>query len=113
MDSPDTGVEAPGRGYCTLIWVALEGCRQFRRGFTHERNANAEDERPFKDGIDPSVEAARLGPSFCRSRCRYPPTGRLIGLSLATAAKRDHSAAREFNPRGVLQRRSKPLTHLI
>jgi hypothetical protein len=31
------------------------------RGFTHERNAGADDERQFKEGIDPLVEAGRLG----------------------------------------------------
>jgi uncharacterized protein YecE (DUF72 family) len=31
------------------------------RGFTHERNAGADDERQFKAGIDPLVEAGRLG----------------------------------------------------
>jgi len=31
------------------------------RGFTHERNATADDERQFKGGIDPLVEAGRLG----------------------------------------------------
>jgi uncharacterized protein YecE (DUF72 family) len=31
------------------------------RGFTHERNATADDERQFKEGIAPLVEAERLG----------------------------------------------------
>jgi uncharacterized protein YecE (DUF72 family) len=31
------------------------------RGFTHERNATAEDERKFKGGVVPLVEAGRLG----------------------------------------------------
>ena len=31
------------------------------RGFTHERNATANDEREFKDGIIPLLEAERLG----------------------------------------------------
>lgn len=31
------------------------------RGFTHERNATAADEREFKEGIAPLIEAARLG----------------------------------------------------
>lgn len=45
----------------------IERNRNFRfaaklwRGFTHERNATASDEREFKDGIAPLFEAARLG----------------------------------------------------
>ena len=31
------------------------------RGFTHERNATADDERQFKDGVAPLLEAGRLG----------------------------------------------------
>jgi uncharacterized protein YecE (DUF72 family) len=31
------------------------------RGFTHERNATADDERQFKEGIAPLAEAGRLG----------------------------------------------------
>ncbi len=31
------------------------------RGFTHERNASADDERHFKEGIAPLAEAERLG----------------------------------------------------
>jgi uncharacterized protein YecE (DUF72 family) len=31
------------------------------RGFTHERNATARDEREFKDGLLPLLEAGRLG----------------------------------------------------
>jgi uncharacterized protein YecE (DUF72 family) len=31
------------------------------RGFTHERNATADDERQFKAGIDPLAEAGRFG----------------------------------------------------
>jgi uncharacterized protein YecE (DUF72 family) len=31
------------------------------RGFTHERNAGAEDEREFKEGYAPLLQAARLG----------------------------------------------------
>lgn len=31
------------------------------RGFTHDRNATAADEREFKDGLAPLLEAARLG----------------------------------------------------
>jgi uncharacterized protein YecE (DUF72 family) len=38
------------------------------RGFTHERNATADDERQFKEGIDPLVEAERLGaPWSCKN----------------------------------------------
>lgn len=41
------------------------------RGSMHERNATADDERQFKEGIDPLVEAGRLGAlllQFARSR---------------------------------------------
>jgi uncharacterized protein YecE (DUF72 family) len=31
------------------------------RGFTHERDATADDEREFKDGLTPLLEAARMG----------------------------------------------------
>src|SRR5215212_3404376 len=31
------------------------------KGFTHERNATAEDERLFKDGMDPLMKSGRLG----------------------------------------------------
>jgi uncharacterized protein YecE (DUF72 family) len=31
------------------------------RGFTHERNAKVEDEKAFKEGVSPLVEAGRLG----------------------------------------------------
>jgi len=58
----------PPRPSAARTWIArVEHQRAFRftvklwRGFTHERNATASDERLFKDGIDPLLEAGRLG----------------------------------------------------
>jgi uncharacterized protein YecE (DUF72 family) len=49
-------------------WIKkVEKNRRFRftgklwRGFTHDRNAGAEDERLFKEGDTPLLEAGRLG----------------------------------------------------
>jgi uncharacterized protein YecE (DUF72 family) len=58
----------PPEPWVAVNWVrSIVGNPRFRftaklfRGFTHERNATADDERQFKEGIAPLVEAERLG----------------------------------------------------
>src|SRR5215472_5201676 len=58
----------PPRRTAAEQWIArVSGNADFRftaklwKGFTHERNAAAADERLFKDGLLPLMEAGRLG----------------------------------------------------
>jgi uncharacterized protein YecE (DUF72 family) len=58
----------PPERWIASNWVRRVGANpRFRftaklfRGFTHERNATADDERQFKEGIAPLAEAGRLG----------------------------------------------------
>jgi uncharacterized protein YecE (DUF72 family) len=47
----DRVVDSPGFRFTAKLW----------KGFTHERNATADDERLFKDGMEPLIEYGRLG----------------------------------------------------
>ena len=58
----------PPHASASRSWVArVAGHPEFRftaklwRGFTHERNATGSDEKLFKEGIQPLVDAGRLG----------------------------------------------------
>src|SRR3954452_2499086 len=45
------------------------------QGFTHDRNAGAEDERMFKDGYAPLLEARRLGATLMQLPWSFRNTG--------------------------------------
>jgi uncharacterized protein YecE (DUF72 family) len=64
----NTSFYGPPKPQTTRAWLHdIEGNPRFRftsklwRGFTHERNAKTEDEKLVKEGLDPLVEARRLG----------------------------------------------------
>jgi uncharacterized protein YecE (DUF72 family) len=64
----NTSFYGPPRAQASKAWVdRVAGSRDFRftaklwKGFTHERNATLKDERLFKEGMEPLVEAGRLG----------------------------------------------------
>ena len=64
----NTSFYDPPNPHMTRRWPEqVKGNRKFRftaklwRGFTHERNATADDEKLVKDGMSPLIEAERLG----------------------------------------------------
>jgi uncharacterized protein YecE (DUF72 family) len=64
----NTSYYGPPRPSTAKKWlesVARNGAFKFSaklfHSFTHERNPGPDDEREFKDGIDPLVKADRLG----------------------------------------------------
>jgi uncharacterized protein YecE (DUF72 family) len=64
----NTSFYGPPKAQTTRGWAEhVEGNPRFRftaklwRGFTHERNATEKDEKLVRDGMDPLVEAGRLG----------------------------------------------------